>query len=60
MDQATGSEAMRLNTEKAIQDAAKAWSYAPAHIRAMAGAYVEPLIRALSAVDAELREKHYE
>lgn len=44
---------------QAVQDALTAWNAAPLHVKAMAGAYVKPLLwalasiaRALEAIDA--------
>lgn len=38
----------------AVEAAAKAWEGAPLHIKAMAGAYVGPLLKALQAISAEM------
>lgn len=48
-------ESARLTTGFAVVEAAAAWAKAPAHIKAMAGAYVGPLIAALLAMNAELQ-----
>jgi hypothetical protein len=46
----------RVETTKAVAAAAAAWAKAPAHVRAMAGAYVGPLLAALMAINEELQE----
>lgn len=38
-------------TGGAVGEAAAAWAKAPAHVRAMAGAYVGPLLAALEEMD---------
>lgn len=38
----------------AVAEAAKAWDGAPLHIKAMAGAYVGPLLEAIKAISEEL------
>jgi hypothetical protein len=45
----------RVDTTKAVAEAAAAWAKAPAHVRAMAGAYVGPLLAALMAINEELQ-----
>jgi hypothetical protein len=45
----------RVNTVKEVAAAAAAWAKAPAHVRAMAGAYVGPLLAALMAINEELQ-----
>lgn len=44
----------RQKTTAAIAAAIAAWGRAPAHVRIMAGDYVEPLLAALVALDMEL------
>ena len=48
-------EKLRISTEKATIEAAAQWAKAPMHIKAMAGAYVAPLLAALVAINEELR-----
>lgn len=38
----------------AVAAAVRAWDGAPLHIKAMAGAYVGPLLEAIEAISAEL------
>lgn len=45
----------REKTAEAVAKAAVAWSAAPIHIKAMAGAYVAPLLEALEAMNSELQ-----
>ena len=49
--------AARLTTGRAVVDAAAAWAKAPMHVRAMAGAYVGPLLAALFAMNEELQAR---
>lgn len=44
----------RTVTDKTVSAASAAWNKAPAHVRAMAGAYVSPLLGALIAINHEL------
>lgn len=44
----------RLQRRLAIGHAAGQWASAPAHVRALAGAYVGPLLSALEAIGREL------
>jgi hypothetical protein len=44
----------REQTRQAISTASKAWEKAPIHVKAMAGAYVAPLIEALQRINNEL------
>ena len=44
----------RAATAAAVDTAGAAWAMAPAHIKAMAGAYVAPLLAALIAINNEL------
>lgn len=44
----------RERTQKAVADASAVWAKAPAHIKAMAGAYVGPLIEAVWQINHEL------
>jgi hypothetical protein len=46
--------AAKIDRQAAVMEAVKAWNGAPMHIRAMAGAYVGPLLEALQAISAEL------
>lgn len=46
----------RETTQKLAVEAAAAWAKAPAHIKAMAGLYVGPVLAAVLAVNEELRE----
>lgn len=46
----------REATEAAVVVARISWEGAPMHVRTMAGPYVEPILRALLEVDAELQE----
>lgn len=43
------------NASNAVAAACAAWSTAPLHIKAMAGAYVGPLVDALKAINTELQ-----
>lgn len=52
----TELEKAQENRANAVEKAAAAWANAPAHIKAMAGAYVGPLIAALFAISGELEE----
>lgn len=45
----------REKTAQAAAAAGAAWAKAPAHIRAMAGAYVGPLLEAVAAINQELQ-----
>jgi hypothetical protein len=47
----------RVNTIKEVAAAAAAWAKAPAHVRAMAGAYVGPLQSAINAINDELQAR---
>lgn len=49
---------MRKKTAEKVTAAGAAWAKAPAHIKAMAGAYVGPLIEAMSAINEELDQVH--
>lgn len=42
--------------DQAVKDALAAWNNAPLHIRAMAGAYVGPMLAALAAVAEEVEK----
>lgn len=42
-------------TGGAVGEAAAAWVKAPAHVRAMAGAYVGPLLAALEELDGRVQ-----
>ena len=44
----------RETTAKAVSTARARWAMAPLHIQAMAGAYVDPLISAIGAIELEL------
>lgn len=46
--------AQKIDRRTAVAQAEKAWAQAPGHIRAMAGAYVGPLLDALRAIGGEL------
>jgi hypothetical protein len=46
----------RQKTAEQVGEAGAAWAKAPAHIRAMAGAYVAPLLAAIQRIDNELAE----
>ena len=46
----------REATQQLAVAAAAAWAKAPAHIKAMAGLYVGPVLAAVLAVNEELRE----
>ena len=46
----------REYTNAHTKTALKTWEKAPAHVRAMAGTWVNPLILAISAMDNELQE----
>lgn len=41
-------------TALAVMDATEAWNKAPLHVKAMAGQYVGPLIRALGAMAVQV------
>ncbi len=45
---------LQKNRQIAVDLAVKSWDRAPAHIKVMASAYVEPLLQALTAISAEL------
>ena len=45
---------VRERTNEAIKSAREGWDGAPLHIKKMAGAYVEPLLDALNAINHEL------
>jgi len=47
-------ETKKIDRQAAVAQAAAAWDKAPMHVKAMAGAYVAPLLAALAAVGAEL------
>lgn len=47
----------RQKTSAAIFEAEKEWAKAPMHIKAMAGAYVVPLLAALAAINTELQAR---
>lgn len=52
-----GSEGSSANQQGlAVAEAVAAWAKAPAHIRAMAGAYVGPLLAALQALEARVND----
>lgn len=42
--------------QEAVQKAKKAWEAAPLHVKAMAGAYVDPIIVAMMEIAAALPE----
>ena len=44
----------RANSSAKVTAAINAWSGAPMHVKAMAGAYVGPLLEALTAINREL------
>ncbi len=46
--------APKNDRQKAVSEAVKAWAAAPMHIKAMAGAYVGPLLKAIEAINAEI------
>ena len=46
--------APKNDRQKAVSEAVKAWAAAPMHIKAMAGAYVGPLLEAIKAISEEL------
>lgn len=46
----------RAATREQVAQMQALWAKAPAHIKAMAGAYVGPLIAAISAVNEELEQ----
>lgn len=48
-------EKTRTDTARAVADAAAEWAKAPMHVKAMAGAYVGPLLAALMAINEELQ-----
>lgn len=48
----------RQKTAQAVAAAAAAWAKAPAHFRAMAGAYVGPLLEAMQAAETERAEQY--
>ncbi len=48
--------AEKIDRQKAVAQAVEAWNGAPMHIRAMAGAYVGPLLAALEAMGREIDE----
>lgn len=43
----------REKTVQAVANAAAAWAKAPAHVKALAGAYVGPLLEAIAAINEE-------
>jgi hypothetical protein len=45
----------REKTAQAVAAAGAAWAKAPVHIKAMAGAYVGPLLEAITAMNQELQ-----
>lgn len=47
-----------VRRREALRSAREAWAKAPAHVRVMASAYVEPLLNALDAIGAELDYMH--
>jgi hypothetical protein len=48
----------RQKTAAQVGEAGAAWATAPIHVRAMAGAYVAPLLAAIQRIDEELAEHH--
>ncbi len=46
--------APKNDRQEAVSKAVKAWAAAPMHIKAMAGAYVGPLLAALQAMSREM------
>lgn len=46
----------QIDRQKAVLGAAKAWQGAPGHVKAMAGAYVGPLLDAIILMGRELDE----
>lgn len=46
--------AEQTDRRQAVSEAEKAWEKAPVHIKAMAGAYVCPLLRAIRALSDEI------
>lgn len=46
--------APKNDRQAAVSEAVKAWAAAPMHIKAMAGAYVGPILAALKAMSAEM------
>jgi hypothetical protein len=48
----------RQKTAHAVAAAAAAWAKAPVHFRAMAGAYVGPLLEAMQAAETERAEQY--
>lgn len=46
----------RQNTAQAVACADAAWARAPMHVKAMAGAYVGPLLAAMQAMNKELQQ----
>ena len=46
----------RKKTAEAVAQAVAAWAKAPVHVKAMAGAFVGPLLAVLVAVNEELQE----
>jgi hypothetical protein len=45
----------QLSAAAAVTAAAAAWSAAPIHVKALAGAYVLPLLQAIKAINLELQ-----
>jgi hypothetical protein len=45
----------RGKTAQAVAYAAAEWAKAPAHVKALAGAYVGPLLEAIAAMNQELQ-----
>lgn len=54
----TNQQELRAATAKAVAAAGAAWAGAPMHFKAMAGAYVGPLLAALQAGEAEAQALH--
>lgn len=46
--------APKNDRQEAVSEAVKAWAAAPMHIKAMAGAYVGPILAALQAMSREM------
>ena len=46
--------AQKIDRRAAVAEAAAAWNGAPLHIKAMAGAYVGPILAALQAMSQEM------
>lgn len=55
MDDEKNREEARKTTSILVNAAAQGWAKAPMHIKAMAGAYVGPLLAAMLAINDELK-----